>query len=242
MVTGAGGSIGSELCRQILPTAPRSAWSCSSCASIALYTVERELAARCSHQTEPADRNRAAAGQCRQPTAGARGPLHLFEVQTVYHAAAYKHVPIVEHNVIDGIHNNVIGTWHAAEAAIEAAVDTFVLVSTDKAVNPTNVMGASKQLAELVLQALQQRTKASLLHGSVEEGGGFIRLSGAAVPGADPPGWTGHGDAPGRGALLHDHSRGRTAGHTGRGDGRRVATYSSSTWDSRCESMIWRAV
>src|SRR6185503_6302205 len=79
-------------------------------------------------------------------------------VQTIYHAAAYKHVPIVEHNVIEGIHNNVISTWYTAEAAIETGVETFVLISTDKAVNPANVMGATKRLAELVLQALQERT------------------------------------------------------------------------------------
>jgi FlaA1/EpsC-like NDP-sugar epimerase len=75
----------------------------------------------------------------------------------VYHAAAYKHVPIVEHNVIDGVHNNVFSTWYTAEAALETSVETFVLISTDKAVNPANVMGATKRFAELVLQGLQQR-------------------------------------------------------------------------------------
>jgi FlaA1/EpsC-like NDP-sugar epimerase len=78
-------------------------------------------------------------------------------VQTVYHAAAYKHVPIVEHNMIEGLHNNVIGTWYAAESALETGVETFVLVSTDKAVNPANVMGASKRFAEIVLQGMQKR-------------------------------------------------------------------------------------
>jgi FlaA1/EpsC-like NDP-sugar epimerase len=78
-------------------------------------------------------------------------------VQTVYHAAAYKHVPIVELNMIEGVYNNVFATWHTAEAALDTNVETFVLVSTDKAVNPTNVMGAAKRLAELVLQGLQLR-------------------------------------------------------------------------------------
>jgi FlaA1/EpsC-like NDP-sugar epimerase len=86
-----------------------------------------------------------------------RDIMQAYGVQTVYHAAAYKHVPIVEQNVIDGIHNNVIGTWYTAEAALECGVETFVLISTDKAVNPTNVMGATKRLAEMVLQALHHR-------------------------------------------------------------------------------------
>ena len=80
-----------------------------------------------------------------------------FSVQTVYHAAAYKHVPMVEHNIAEGVANNVFGTWYAAEAARKAGVETFVLVSTDKAVRPTNIMGASKRFAEMILQGLAQR-------------------------------------------------------------------------------------
>lgn len=80
--------------------------------------------------------------------------MQSFRIQTVYHAAAYKHVPLVEFNIIEGVRNNVFGTLYAAQAAIEADVETFVLISTDKAVRPTNTMGASKRLAELVLQAL----------------------------------------------------------------------------------------
>ncbi|BBQ25160.1 hypothetical protein WP2W18C05_13760 [Aeromonas sp. WP2-W18-CRE-05] len=79
--------------------------------------------------------------------------MQSFRIQTVYHAAAYKHVPLVEFNIIEGVRNNVFGTLYAAQAAIEADVETFVLISTDKAVRPTNTMGASKRLAELVLQA-----------------------------------------------------------------------------------------
>ena len=82
--------------------------------------------------------------------------FRTFSVQTVYHAAAYKHVPMVEYNVAEGVANNVFGTWHAAEAARKARVETFVLVSTDKAVRPTNIMGASKRFAELILQGLAQ--------------------------------------------------------------------------------------
>ena len=109
-----------------------------------------------------------------------REVMQAFDVQTVYHAAAYKHVPIVEQNLVEGVHNNVFSTWHAAEAALETGVETFVLISTDKAVNPTNVMGATKRLAEIVLQALQtQAHPHALLHGAVRQRAGS---SGSVVP------------------------------------------------------------
>lgn len=177
MVTGAGGSIGSELCRQILPLVPRRL-ILFEISEYALYNIEREL-------RETAKKS----GVCVEivPLLGnaidrhrVREVLSTFEVHTLYHAAAYKHVPIVEHNIIEGIHNNVIGTWYAAEAAVDAAVDTFVLVSTDKAVNPTNVMGATKRLAELVLQALQQRTKVTRF--CMVRFGNVLASSGSVVP------------------------------------------------------------
>jgi FlaA1/EpsC-like NDP-sugar epimerase len=154
MVTGAGGSIGSELCRQILSLEPR-VLVLFEMSELALYKIEDELrqlakASNCSVELLPLLGNSHHKSRVREI-------MQSCGVQTVYHAAAYKHVPIVEHNVIDGVHNNVFSTWYTAEAALETSVETFVLISTDKAVNPANVMGATKRFAELVLQGLQQR-------------------------------------------------------------------------------------
>ncbi len=177
MVTGAGGSIGSELCRQILRCAPQRL-VLFEMSEIALYQIERELAAiacRNNLATEIIPLLGNAHHRHRM-----REVLSTFGVQTVYHAAAYKHVPIVEHNVIEGIHNNVISTWYAAEAALDTGVDTFVLISTDKAVNPANVMGATKRFAELVLQALQQRSKHTRF--CMVRFGNVLASSGSVVP------------------------------------------------------------
>ena len=177
MVTGAGGSIGSELCRQILRCSPHRL-VLFEMSEIALYQIEREL-------IDTARANKSATEIV--PLLGnahhrhrLREVLSTFGVQTVYHAAAYKHVPIVEHNIIEGIHNNVISTWYAAEAALETNVDTFVLISTDKAVNPANVMGATKRFAELVLQALQQRSKHTQF--CMVRFGNVLASSGSVVP------------------------------------------------------------
>ncbi|MFN2289374.1 MAG: polysaccharide biosynthesis protein [Chromatocurvus sp.] len=151
MVTGAGGSIGAELCRQILAAGPRELVLLDS-SEFALYSIERELKeaqARGVNYTDMACLLGSVRDQRRLETI-----FRTFAVQTVYHAAAYKHVPMVEYNVAEGVANNVFGTWHAAQAARKARVETFVLVSTDKAVRPTNIMGASKRFAELILQGL----------------------------------------------------------------------------------------
>ncbi len=106
--------------------------------------------------------------------------MQAYAVQTIYHAAAYKHVPIVEQNIIEGTYNNVFGTWHTAEAAMECRVETFVLISTDKAVNPTNVMGATKRLAEIVLQSLHNR--GSTTRFCMVRFGNVLESSGSVVP------------------------------------------------------------
>ncbi len=177
MVTGAGGSIGSELCRQIIQQKPIRLLLFEM-SELALYNIERELRQTINQQGLMVDLI---------PLVGnahhkyrLRDILQAYRVDTVYHAAAYKHVPIVEQNVIEGIHNNVVATWYAAEAALEADVKTFVLVSTDKAVNPTNVMGATKRLAEIVLQGLHQRRAGTRF--CMVRFGNVLASSGSVVP------------------------------------------------------------
>ena len=177
MVTGAGGSIGSELCRQIVGLGPRRL-ILFEMSELALYNIERELRAFVEQHSIKIDLV-GLIGNARHKTR-LRDVLQSYRVQTVYHAAAYKHVPIVEQNVIEGIHNNVISTWYTAEAAHEAEVETFVLVSTDKAVNPTNVMGATKRFAEIVLQGLHRR--GSKTRFCMVRFGNVLASSGSVVP------------------------------------------------------------
>ena len=155
LVTGAGGSIGSELCRQILATGP-TALLLFEHSEFNLYSIHSELEQRVRRESLPVRL---------LPILGSmRNAEQLFEimrtwgVNTVYHAAAYKHVPMVEHNIAEGVLNNVLGSLHTAQAAIRAGVEHFVLISTDKAVRPTNVMGSTKRLAEMTLQALSAET------------------------------------------------------------------------------------
>lgn len=177
MVTGAGGSIGSELCRQIIEQAPRRL-VLLEISEIALYDIERELLAVMQRKGLAIELI-AMLGNSRHRER-LREVMLAFGVQTVYHAAAYKHVPIVEQNVIEGTHNNVFATWNAAEAAVEAKVETFVLVSTDKAVHPTNVMGATKRFAETVLQAMQDRQSTTRF--CMVRFGNVLGSSGSVVP------------------------------------------------------------
>jgi FlaA1/EpsC-like NDP-sugar epimerase len=177
MVTGAGGSIGSELCRQILRLGP-TRLVLYEVSESALYTIEQEL--RLAKEKEGIDVEILALLGSVSHRERVRQALSAFAVQTVYHAAAYKHVPMVEHNMVEGIYNNVLGTWHAAEAAASTSVETFVLVSTDKAVCPVNVMGATKRFAELVLQGLAERGDTTRF--CMVRFGNVLDSSGSVVP------------------------------------------------------------
>ena len=177
MVTGAGGSIGSELCRQIIKLQP-SKIILFELSEFALYQIEQEINRSIAKKGLEVEVH-AVMGSV-QKCNRMEVIMKSFDVNTVYHAAAYKHVPLVEQNVIEGVRNNVFGTWYCAEAAIKANVETFVLISTDKAVRPTNVMGATKRLSELVLQGLTQRQH--LTRFCMVRFGNVLGSSGSVVP------------------------------------------------------------
>ncbi|MFY0678028.1 MAG: polysaccharide biosynthesis protein [Neptuniibacter sp.] len=177
LVSGAGGSIGSEICRQIIKNKPKSLVLYEMC-EFALYTIEKEL------------QELASSANLRisiYPVLGnvldevrVQRVIERFGIETIYHAAAYKHVPIVEHNIFEGIRNNSFGTKVIAQAALSKGVERFVLISTDKAVRPTNVMGATKRLAELVLQDLASRSDNTVF--SMVRFGNVLGSSGSVVP------------------------------------------------------------
>lgn len=153
MVTGAGGSIGSELCRQIIALHPKTLLLYEH-SEFNLYNILSELEQRIIREALPV-RAIPFLGSVRNQKL-LHSTMSMWHVDTVYHAAAYKHVPMVEHNISEGVLNNVIGTLNTAQAALLANVSNFVLISTDKAVRPTNVMGSTKRLAEMTLQALSK--------------------------------------------------------------------------------------
>jgi len=177
MVTGAGGSIGSELCRQIIKLQPTSL-ILFELNEFNLYRIQQELKGLMIGDIPVYAILGSVLNEKRVEAVCKR-----FKVGTIYHAAAYKHVPMVEHNTSEGIENNVFGTLSCAKAAITADVETFVLISTDKAVRPTNTMGASKRLAELTLQALAQDV---ILKGNTRftmvRFGNVLDSSGSVVP------------------------------------------------------------
>ena len=186
LVTGAGGSIGAELCRQILKTAP-SKLLLVELNEFALYAIEQDL----RKAMAPGGATASLKDVVLVPLlADVRNAARMAEIMqawqphTVYHAAAYKHVPLVEHNPAEGVRNNVLGTWVLAEQAMAHAVRDFVLISTDKAVRPTNVMGASKRLAEMVLQAMAEhvREQGQDMRLSMVRFGNVLGSSGSVVP------------------------------------------------------------
>lgn len=177
MVTGAGGSIGSELCRQIVRYKPAKL-VLFELSEYALYAIEKELSALCDKEGLDVAVIPLLGSVQRQNRL--QMVMKSFGIQTVYHAAAYKHVPLVEHNVVEGVRNNVFGTLYCAESAIESGVETFVLISTDKAVRPTNTMGTTKRLAELVLQALSARQSKTRF--CMVRFGNVLGSSGSVVP------------------------------------------------------------
>jgi FlaA1/EpsC-like NDP-sugar epimerase len=214
LVTGAGGSIGSELCRQILKTSPKQLLLVEM-SEFALYQIHQELQALIAGERPSVAEPEEGATKAMDSTLKAEGSSQLeieivpllasvcdevrmheimdtWKPHTLYHAAAYKHVPLVEHNPAEGVRNNVWGTRVCAEAAIRSSVRNFVLVSTDKAVRPTNIMGATKRLAEMVLQALAEVNAAVAAQGgraptarttfSMVRFGNVLGSSGSVVP------------------------------------------------------------
>ncbi|MEZ8233074.1 polysaccharide biosynthesis protein [Vibrio splendidus] len=177
MVTGAGGSIGSELCRQIIAQNPKTL-ILFELNEYNLYKIEQELNAT-KKNLKSKTKIIAALGSVQRQNRLEK-LMTSYEVETLYHAAAYKHVPLVEDNVVEGIRNNVFGTLSCAQAAIECGVKNFTLISTDKAVRPTNVMGASKRMAELVLQALADKGTDTIF--TMVRFGNVLGSSGSVVP------------------------------------------------------------
>ncbi|MDL9998085.1 VanZ family protein [Variovorax sp. J22P240] len=185
LVTGAGGSIGSELCRQIVRAMPHTLLLVER-SEYALYALHGELL----HQLAGEDGQEVPAMRVVPLLASVRDEQRMREIMaawrpdTVYHAAAYKHVPLVEHNAAEGVKNNVLGTLVTARVAADHGVRDFVLVSTDKAVRPTNVMGTSKRLAEMVLQALAEEaaTKPGGTRFCMVRFGNVLGSSGSVVP------------------------------------------------------------
>ncbi|WP_445404074.1 polysaccharide biosynthesis protein [Acinetobacter vivianii] len=172
MVTGAGGSIGSELCRQIIKNKPKML-VIYELTEFALYDIDKELRQTATCEIVPI------LGTVQDQQKLER-IIEQYHIQTVYHAAAYKHVPLVECNPIAGLKNNAIGTANSLNAAVKKGVETFVLISTDKAVRPTNVMGASKRMAELYCQAVAETKPDTQI--SIVRFGNVLGSSGSVVP------------------------------------------------------------
>lgn len=179
LVTGAGGSIGSELCRQIIKNKPK-CLVLYELSEYALYAIHQDLLAWQSVNSENFHTEVIALLGNVNNQQKLNKVFNKYAINTVYHAAAYKHVPIVEYNPFEGVINNAKGTYHCVKSAIESHVDTFVLISTDKAVRPTNIMGASKRLAELVCQGFSNQNPHTKI--SMVRFGNVLGSSGSVVP------------------------------------------------------------
>ena len=175
MITGAGGSIGSELCRQIIQLQPKKIVLFEQ-NEFSLYTIDQELIQKnLKIDIAPILGSVLDSKQVERV-------CKTFSVQTIYHAAAYKHVPMIELNNFSGIENNIFGTLSCAEAAVLSNVDTFVLISTDKAVRPTNIMGATKRFSEMILQALSKKYNDKATNFSMVRFGNVLDSSGSVIP------------------------------------------------------------
>ena len=180
MVTGAGGSIGSELCRQIILNEP-DILILFEVSEFSLYSIHQELLEIAKKNNVVNTKIYPVLGNVQDIERLDRVLSH-FSIDTIYHAAAYKHVPLVEYNMIEGVQNNVFGSYNVARCAAEHGVKSFVLISTDKAVRPTNVMGASKRMAELCLQALSEQLKDYQTCFSMVRFGNVLGSSGSVIP------------------------------------------------------------
>ena len=180
MVTGAGGSIGSELCRQIILNEP-DILILFEVSEFSLYSIHQELLEIAKKNNITNTKIYPVLGNVQDIERLDRVLSH-FSIDTIYHAAAYKHVPLVEYNMIEGVQNNVFGSYNVARCAAEHGVKSFVLISTDKAVRPTNVMGASKRMAELCLQALSEQLKDYQTCFSMVRFGNVLGSSGSVIP------------------------------------------------------------
>jgi len=177
MVTGAGGSIGSELCREIVKLGARKLVLFDICEAT-LYLIEKELQRFMESKSIDCEIIALLGSVCDLDRVA--DVMRAFKVQTIYHAAAYKHVPVVEKNLLEGVRNNALGTYQMAKAARNSSVETFVLISTDKAVGPTSIMGATKRVSELVLQAVQEESPE--VRFCMVRFGNVLESSGSVVP------------------------------------------------------------
>jgi FlaA1/EpsC-like NDP-sugar epimerase len=179
LVTGAGGSIGSELCRKIILLEPKRL-ILFELSELALYQIEKELLGLLENGYGKIEIIPVLGSVVDQRHV--ERICNVFKVQTIYHAAAYKHVPMVEKNISVGVQNNIFGTLYCAQAAINCNVETFVLISTDKAVRPTNTMGATKRFAELILQGLSSSDRSYNTRFTMVRFGNVLGSSGSVIP------------------------------------------------------------